>query len=762
MCYSTTSRDANKATRLYQPSDPEAGTSSRAAAHPYYVPRSHNPNAIPPSPSFSLSPEMPSTATTHSPYPSPFYSSSRQSYAESSQPQYAFSSSAILPPVPSVPTPTPPTTTTAALGSGKQSSYVTVHHWGPSRGTEGSLLSVTCDVDVQPPTLLNTGHPATPPPSAGGRGTRTVRISFDSCPIQTNVQVMRPDGYRASCMLEAMVPSIASTGRSPERVGSGQVVPVALQVLSDDGQVLETVPLGQFVYGSDDLTRKRSGEPLESSRRSPTEAPFHRRPNSGPSGYISSPEIKQYDPMATWSGASRSHNRLNDAPSRPSFQSPYSSTSTMGSSSQSNRPSSSSSTVSQPSFMRATQVIGNAPLNSANTPYVSTGQKAILKITGDLTGVAKGWNSEEWTARRRLVQFWRRQEGTTIHAQFQVVAQAEWAAIQSSIVVSCMFWEEKNACFISSVDIIYLLEALVGTHFTVEEKNRIRRNLEGFKPITVDKSKPDTAKFFKQIMNLPNPRPRNIEKNVKVYAWDCLEVALQKIISKYSASFPANQVDTMTSSGAPYRVSQPPSATDPASPLMKVYDPLSTSSQYSVPPSTHPSAESLYGRYSQVPGSRPQSSSSSTTQLLSNNGDLSRPSTAGDPTMSAPGQMSPGPSSSRGNGGIGLYFDMPQGYNQQSGQYDMGNLPGNVDVPSGAAMSGASLGGMYSMPPPHTQPHYNTAPQHQYPAQTQMEGYPRQGDMGMFYPSFQQGPDGQEQIPPTSYGYLNRDGRLGK
>lgn len=151
-----------------------------------------------------------------------------------------------------------------------------------------------------------------------------------------------------------------------------------------------------------------------------------------------------------------------------------------------------------------------------------------------------GWYSlwhdrttEEWHIRRRLVQFWRRQEGTTIHTQFRVISQSEWSASQSSIVISCVFWEEKKSCYITSVDIIYLLEALVGIHFTVEEKNRIRRNLEGFRPITIDKSKPDTENFFGQIMNLPNPRPRNIEKNVKVYAWDCLEAALQKIIGKY-------------------------------------------------------------------------------------------------------------------------------------------------------------------------------------------------------------------------------------
>jgi hypothetical protein len=33
--------------------------------------------------------------------------------------------------------------------------------------------------------------------------------------------------------------------------------------------------------------------------------------------------------------------------------------------------------------------------------------------------------------------------------------------------------------YVTSVDTIYLLESLVAVRFTVEEKNRIRRNLEG-------------------------------------------------------------------------------------------------------------------------------------------------------------------------------------------------------------------------------------------------------------------------------------------
>lgn len=68
----------------------------------------------------------------------------------------------------------------------------------------------------------------------------------------------------------------------------------------------------------------------------------------------------------------------------------------------------------------------------------------------------------------------------------------------------------------TSVDTIYLLEALIGVRFSVEEKNRIRRNLEGLKPDTVSKNKSSTEEFFKLIMGLPKPKPRNIEKDVKV------------------------------------------------------------------------------------------------------------------------------------------------------------------------------------------------------------------------------------------------------
>ena len=158
--------------------------------------------------------------------------------------------------------------------------------------------------------------------------------------------------------------------------------------------------------------------------------------------------------------------------------------------------------------------------------------KAVLNIEGDLDSVAAApWSPEEIENRRKIVQFWRHQIGATINTNFAVVATNERQP--NSICISCIYWEEKGECYVTSVDCIYLLESLISVRFTVEEKNRIRRNLEGFRPMTVSKAKADSENFFKLIMAFPNPKPRNIEKDVKVFPWKILGMAMKKIIGKY-------------------------------------------------------------------------------------------------------------------------------------------------------------------------------------------------------------------------------------
>ena len=161
--------------------------------------------------------------------------------------------------------------------------------------------------------------------------------------------------------------------------------------------------------------------------------------------------------------------------------------------------------------------------------------RAVLKIQGDVNLMQDNWTPEERSLKRRLVRFWREQSGSTINAYFNAVKPDErpQPLQQHERRISCIYWEERQEYYVTSVDTISLLESLVDQRFTVEEKNRIRRNLEGFKPETVSKTKPETESFFKLVMGFPNPKPRNIEKDVKAFPWPILAQALKKIISKY-------------------------------------------------------------------------------------------------------------------------------------------------------------------------------------------------------------------------------------
>lgn len=190
-------------------------------------------------------------------------------------------------------------------------------------------------------------------------------------------------------------------------------------------------------------------------------------------------------------------------------------------------------TSSNPTLIRTSTLNQSSGFGQtqAFNPYTIYPSKAVLKLNGDLDSMVHGWNRDEQDCKRRLVQFTRVQNGSTIHADFGPVAPEKRAP--NSICISCIYWDGKDECFVTSVDTIYLLESLVGVRFTVEEKNRIRRNLEGFRPLTVSKAKADSEDFFKIIMGFPAPKPRNIEKDVKVFPWKILSHALKKIIGKY-------------------------------------------------------------------------------------------------------------------------------------------------------------------------------------------------------------------------------------
>lgn len=436
-----------------------------------------------------------------------------------------------------------------------------VTSFSPQRGSQGTPVSVYITTLYE---LLTSNSP-------------TFYLVFGQQKCQASVRKMNQSGGVCSYVLNCEVPQFASTNWSSSRV------PVSM-FMEGDGDVISKVDVGDFTFESDvhslEGTRKRkiSTESAELMRSPPKrnsqqlkpkeEFPYAFSSSDGsPSSY--SPYLQassaysnmmpQYNRSGAYSTQSAPRNMgygygSSSTASPPTLKahSPHVSSwnsgyATIGSSmarspglpSNSMQRSNMSSLPSpgNPALIRTSTLQSSSPgatphAGHTYNPYPMYANKAKLEISGDLGDMmVNNWTAEEWESKRRLVQFKRSQSGCTITTTFNAISADERPP--QSVVISCIYWEEKNDCYVTSVDTITLLESLVAAKFTVEEKNRIRRNLEGFRPATVSKGKPDSEEFFKVIMAFPNPKPRNIEKDVKVFHWKDLGPALKKIISKY-------------------------------------------------------------------------------------------------------------------------------------------------------------------------------------------------------------------------------------
>lgn len=408
-------------------------------------------------------------------------------------------------------------------------------------------------------------------------------LMFGRRKCQASLQKMSQQGAVCSYSVATDIPSYSSTGWT-----SSASVPIYMWTESGDGDLIEKQEVGNFTYLD---AQSATNAPLGASRKRKLSSDSTELMRS-PSKRLSGQQIRPKDEYSTYGYAQseatpaytpylqQSNNYTNLVPqysrsagnyhgqqpsrhlaygystsaaaSPPSIKAPspqagnwYSSGSMARSpgvqSSSASRPPLSSLPTPQamPALVR-TSTIQQTP-SPATTPHGGTHfnvyggiYKAKLEVHGNLDDMVSGWSDEEWESRRRLVHFRRTLTGSTITTTFHPVTLEDRPPnTPTSATISCIYWEEKNECFVTSVDMIYLLGKLVENKFTVEEKNRIRRNLEGFRPLTVSKGKPDSEEFFKVIMGFPTPKPRNIEKDVKVFQWKDLSTALKKIIGKY-------------------------------------------------------------------------------------------------------------------------------------------------------------------------------------------------------------------------------------
>lgn len=179
-------------------------------------------------------------------------------------------------------------------------------------------------------------------------------------------------------------------------------------------------------------------------------------------------------------------------------------------------------------------------LSPPTHPYRGQGYGKINFLhRPDQLGDINQWTYQERQDSRRIVCFTKITRGDVIQLDCFPIPSHEYKGMTT---ISCIRWipsppgeiqhKYSGKCVFTSVDIILLIEKLVGYGFQVQEKNRIRRNLEGFHPETV-KKEGGTHRFFNQVMSYAQPKTRNIEKDIKVFLWSDITKSLRKIVQKY-------------------------------------------------------------------------------------------------------------------------------------------------------------------------------------------------------------------------------------
>ncbi|KNE60743.1 hypothetical protein AMAG_06105 [Allomyces macrogynus ATCC 38327] len=159
-----------------------------------------------------------------------------------------------------------------------------------------------------------------------------------------------------------------------------------------------------------------------------------------------------------------------------------------------------------------------------------------VEFAQDFSSVTRHWTAREKThLKRRLVTLHVARDPVRGKISVSYTLTTPQNVDPRAITVSCIYWARANAYFLTSVDFIYAMENILAAPFSVEEKNRIRRNMETFRPITVAKGRAESADFFRTIMQFGDPKPRKIEKDVKVFRWDIFPDAIRKIVEKWNS-----------------------------------------------------------------------------------------------------------------------------------------------------------------------------------------------------------------------------------
>ena len=159
--------------------------------------------------------------------------------------------------------------------------------------------------------------------------------------------------------------------------------------------------------------------------------------------------------------------------------------------------------------------------------------RSILYLNFAMTELSYTFTLEELTQRRRIIYFFRRPESREL-IEASVSSTSHIRQGICSMCVSCIYWPGKEDMYITSSDMVDLLEWLVQAPMTHLQRCRTRRSLDSFQPILISKSDPKSFQFARMIRGFRNPKALALRKDSKVFPWRVLQSAITTILRRYS------------------------------------------------------------------------------------------------------------------------------------------------------------------------------------------------------------------------------------
>jgi hypothetical protein len=163
-------------------------------------------------------------------------------------------------------------------------------------------------------------------------------------------------------------------------------------------------------------------------------------------------------------------------------------------------------------------------------------ERLCLSIEGDLDLMEKDWKPSEENAGRRLVRFSRKQLGSLVELSFATHAPCNPHREKLEVVISCISLPDHEGLWVTSFDIVRLATYVLQIPLNTEMKNRARRNMASVDCKTLLRVIPNEhskTEAFTTIMEFEDPKPRSIEKSIKIYKWNVLEMCLSKILQRF-------------------------------------------------------------------------------------------------------------------------------------------------------------------------------------------------------------------------------------